>query len=184
MATTGTPYNLPYQLISDAPHGPNLGQTLADAVHVELARVDADIEAITDLTTVPSTQNTAGTSISTLYTDSLGAGTACGVAFTAPPSGMVMLFYNCDSFTSTPSFIYAAPRVGEGSTPGGGAEVVAAADVNAIKHQTNVQTFGLGRSLLVPGLTPGGSYNAQLRHRVSAGEGTWANKSLIVQPQL
>lgn len=39
-------YGLPYQSLSDPPHGPDLGQHLAEAVESELQRIDADVDAL------------------------------------------------------------------------------------------------------------------------------------------
>lgn len=62
MGTTPV-YALPYQGLTDAPHGPNLGQQLALAVETELVRVDADIAAIPRPWLVASSYKTAGDSV-------------------------------------------------------------------------------------------------------------------------
>lgn len=46
MPGSTTTYGLPYQTLSDPPHGPNLGQDLAEAVEDELVRIDAAAAAL------------------------------------------------------------------------------------------------------------------------------------------
>lgn len=43
MAGTTPIYGFPYQELSDPPHGPNLGQDLAEALETEIDRIDTDI---------------------------------------------------------------------------------------------------------------------------------------------
>lgn len=65
MATTPV-YNLPYQALEDAPHGPNLGQDLAEAVETEFQRLDT-IQTVT-------TGFTASTGFTTLAFRGIRAG--------------------------------------------------------------------------------------------------------------
>lgn len=131
-----------------------------------------------------STQATSGTTTSTSYTATLTGGTACSAVFTAPASGAVIVHNSTDFFTSTTSFVYCTVEVRAGGVVGSGTVFSAAGDGEAVKHQTNVQTFGFGRSRLITGLTPGATYNIRQMFRVSAGTGTYLNKHMIVEPQL
>lgn len=45
MASTSV-YALPYQALTDSPHGPNLGEDLAEAVEAELQRIDTQLAAL------------------------------------------------------------------------------------------------------------------------------------------
>lgn len=142
----------------------------------------AQLNALTPTPVVGDAQATAGTSTSTTYTATLTGGVTCGVVFTAPASGTIVVHNSCDSFTSATAFIYCSFEVREGVTIGSGTVVDAADDATALKHQTNFQTFGMTRSTRVSGLTPGAQYNVRQMFRVQSGTGTWLNKDLIAQP--
>lgn len=48
-------YALPYQDLASAPHGPNLGEDLAEAVEDELVRIDADVaDVVADVAALPT----------------------------------------------------------------------------------------------------------------------------------
>lgn len=143
------------------------------------ARLD-DLES---LTTVADTQNTNGTTTSVTYTSTLTGGTACGIAFVAPPSGKVKIENNCRIFNSGANHSLCSIHVRNGSTIGSGTDVLAAADAQAIAY------FGAnddrrGGSTLVTGLTPGNSYNVQQEFKVTGGTGNFSNKHLIVEKVL
>jgi hypothetical protein len=153
------------------------------AEDIPAADLQAMCDAIAELRLLAAsgdTQNTSGTTTSTTYTATLTGGTACGIAFTAPASGKVEIFNNCALVNSGASHALCTIRVRTGATIGSGADVVAAADANAIYHVgTNELRFG--NSYLLTGLTAGSSYNVQQLFRVTGGTGTFLNKSLIVQ---
>ena len=144
----------------------------------------AAIAAINALDTVNGVQSTLGTSGSTVYTATLASGTTASVAFTAPPSGKVIVHNMCASFTSTTAFIHMAFEVRTGASIGSGSVFLAADDSFSARHQTNVQTFSVQRSKLVTGLTPGSSYHVRQMFKVSTGSGSWYDKEIIVEPQL
>lgn len=128
---------------------------------------------------VSDTQNTAGTTTSGGYTSALTGGTACGVAFIAPASGMVMVHNNVDLKNTTAALSLCSFRIGTGATPGGGSSVFAAQDAEAVFSSAEISA---GRSRLITGLTAGATYNAQQNFVVGGGTGTFSNKHLAVVP--
>lgn len=171
-------YGIPYPLVTEAPNGPNQIRDAALEIEAELARIDA---LLATWTPTGDTQATSGTTTSISYTATLTGGTACGVAFTAPASGKVLIynkayFYNSAAGTS---FSFCTARVRTGASIGSGSDVLAAADTEA-----NVTTHVAAQTVvrLLTGLTAGSAYNVQQLFRVDAGTGTFLNKHLIVQP--
>lgn len=124
-------------------------------------------------------QNVAGTTTSTTYTATLSVGTACGLAFTAPASGKVLITHNCEVSNSASGFSLATIRVGTGASIGAGTVVIAAADEEAVF--ASGLSVRASTSRLVTGLTAGSPYNVQEQFRVTAGTGTFQRKSLIVE---
>lgn len=130
--------------------------------------------------TVWDIQNTAGTTTSGAFTATLTGGTACGVAFTAPASGKIMVYNNCEVQNSAaPTLSLCTIRIRTGSTVGSGSDILAAANAEAIFGGVS---FRAGTSRPLSGLTPGSLYNAQQLFAVGGGTGTYVNKSLIVAP--
>lgn len=146
-------------------------------------RLTADLFNSTFRPTVKDNQATSGTTTSTTYTATLTGGTACGVAFVAPASGMVEIHNSMLIAQSTGSQIaYCTIRVRTGASIGSGSDVVpASTDLNAISGVT-VLLAGIGRTITVSGLTPGSSYNVQQLFRVSANTGSFVGKELSVTP--
>jgi hypothetical protein len=136
--------------------------------------------------TLGSTETAIGTTVATAFTATLtGAGAlACGIAFTAPPSGSVIV-HNSSVVDSSDAAqrSYCTFRIRTGSTIGSGTDFVAAADVNSI-YNLGTSDICVGRAILVTGLTPGSSYNCQQLFRSASGAATatFLNKHLIVQP--
>lgn len=134
--------------------------------------------------TLSDTENTLGTTTSTSYTATLTGGTACGIAFVAPPSGAVLIHNSsvCDN-DSTAQRSYCTFRVRTGTTIGSGSDVVAAADANAIYNLGTADNC-YGRAIHITGLSPGGDYNVQQLFKTSnaANVATFLSKHLIVQP--
>ncbi|CAL9607709.1 hypothetical protein SUDANB95_05524 [Actinosynnema sp. ALI-1.44] len=129
-------------------------------------------------TSVDNIQNTAGTTTSTTYTTTLTGGTACGVSFTAPASGVVIIHNNSEQFNAG-GLALATIQVRAGASIGSGTLVLTASDDEANFSSDDNRT-GVTRRL--SGLTPWASYNVQQLYRVTAGTGTFSRKSLIVQP--
>lgn len=126
------------------------------------------------------TQITAGTSTSGSFTATLTGGTAAGVVFTTPTSGLVVILYNTLMQNSGANFTYFSPQIRTGSTIGSGTIVAAASDDTALTHHgTNALRYGGSQIMVLTALTV---YNVQLLHRVTAGTGTWSRKHVIVLP--
>jgi hypothetical protein len=132
-------------------------------------------------TSVTNTDATSRTTSSITYTTTLSPANICGTAFTAPPSGKIVIHWSSQlSNSSGPNVAECSPAVRTGSTVGSGTSVHAAAVTNAITAIANTQA---GSSVLVTGLTAGSSYNVALEHRAfSAGTATFANRVVTVVP--
>jgi hypothetical protein len=132
-------------------------------------------------------QTSSGTTTSTTYTASLAGGTACGVAFIAPPSGAVAIFNTTDRNNSSAAlYAICGVEVREGDSIGSGTHVAGPTVAGSTDDKSN---YGLGyieRSAthyVVDTLTPGASYNARQLFRVnSASTGTFIRKELLVLP--
>lgn len=176
-------YGLPYQSLDDPPHGPNLGQNLAEAVETELARIDATPKPtqINDFTSIASFSNTTP-----------AAGTpAAGFSFTAPPSGKVYLTVTgqieCAVNGNTALLGY---EVRTGGTVGSGTVVLGASFNRAVETSKAVNAGAAARitasnRFLATGLTPGATYNVQTMHWMSpAGTGTVSFRQILMEPVL
>lgn len=141
--------------------------------------------------TVAETNNaTSGTTTSTSYTNTLTTGAMCGVPFTAPPSGKVIVYFTAGSVhntaggSCTTSFaVKSGTTVGSGTTfPG-----FAANDSWSVFNQGSTANNDAASSSgfkSVTGLTPGSSYNATLEYKVTAGTGTFVGRVISVVPTL
>jgi hypothetical protein len=129
------------------------------------------------------TQDTSGTTTSTSYTATLTGGTACGIAFVAPPSGKVEITWTNEQSNSGASFSLCTIRVRTGATVGSGSDFLATSD-NIQTAVNGTSSTTVTRMRLVTGLTPGSNYNVQNLYRVGANTGTFLRKNLIVKPQL
>lgn len=130
---------------------------------------------------VVDTQNTIGTTTSSGgWTSTLTGGTACGVAFVAPPSGKVLIGHNV-KISSTGSNAYCGIRVRTGAVVGSGSDVLADSINEAIVYAGTI-TPRMGVTKTLTGLTPFASYNVQERFIVDGGTGSFESKSLSVSP--
>jgi hypothetical protein len=151
---------------------PLAGQTIKAA---EFGTVYTDYQS--DTRTTSSGSYGAGT-----------GGTACGVAFTAPPSGKVLIHFKGRlSNNSASGWSFMAPAVRTGTTVGSGTSVLAASDENAVsfeQHATVGERMDIGATCLVTGLTAGASYNAMLEYKANGATGTssFTSRKIIVQP--
>jgi hypothetical protein len=131
-----------------------------------------------DLTPAVDTQSTAGSTSSTSYTTTIGTGTACGVAFNAPPSGAV--FINNELQLSAAAggglFSLCTIRLCVGGVIGSGTALVTASDTNAVQVSQNTAGATGYRRTYVSGLTPGNTYNVQQWFKV-IGVNTMNNSS-------
>lgn len=108
--------------------------------------------------------------------------------FKAPASGQVRLDWRgqlLNSVATNQSFI--SPVIRTGGTVGAGTTVLIGADVRAmicgITSANPGQSF-VSAFTLVPGLTPGDTYNVRLEHRVNAGTGRTLLGEILVTPSL
>lgn len=174
-------YALRYATTSDQPHGPDQIKHLAEDVEAKFVLVDAAAAAITALIPTHDIQNTSGTTTSTTYTATLTGGTACGLAFVAPPSGRVFIHNTVYFFNAGVDFCFCTIRLKTGAVIGSGTDTIAASDAECVAtHEVQRQTA----TRLVTSLTPGNSYNVQQLFRVTGNTGTFLNKNLTVQPSL
>ncbi len=106
----------------------------------------------------------------------------CGIAFTAPTTGRVVVWFRSQLLNNTggqSTFVSFVLR--DGSTVGSGASVLAASDTRALIH-AGTDTPQAGTFETVTGLTPGNAYNVRMEHRVTGGVGTLLNRSISVAP--
>jgi hypothetical protein len=110
-----------------------------------------------------------------------GTYVTCGVAFTAPRSGMVKIDFAASLDHSTTASTEVCPVVRTGSVVGSGSTVVAASSAIAIRNVgTDDRRFG--SHIVVEGLTPGDPYNVQLEHRTSGASGSVQRRIVTVTP--
>lgn len=178
MGTTPV-YAFRYPELTDSPNSPTQVQNLALDVEARIEAIYASIAASRSLSDV---QSANGTTTSTTFTATLTGGTACGIAFVAPASGVVII-HNSLGLFNTADFSICTIEVRTGSTIGSGTVVLAASDDYAIVHK-NANLNQFGRATRLPGLTPGGSYNVRQQFRVPSGTGNFQRKELIVQLEL
>lgn len=128
-------------------------------------------------------QTTVGTTTSTTYTATIPGGTACGIAFIAPPTGKVLID-NVTQIQATGGNSFCTVRVRTGGTVGSGTDVLAAGDDDAVIVNTAGSLHRSSATVPVAGLTAGSTYNAQQLFRNDAGANcTVTRKKLIVAPQ-
>lgn len=123
------------------------------------------------------------TTISTVYT--LGtAPQTFGVAFVAPPSGRVKVHWSAEIHHGT-SFLLVSPQVATGTTVGSGTAVTgwSANDDRTVRNDgaSDIRSADMD---IVDSLTPGGSYNVALYHRVGGGTGSIGRRRIVVAPVL
>lgn len=126
-----------------------------------------ELQALVLPSSVVNRQDTAITEItSTTYAT---GGTVCGVAFTAPPSGRVLILWNgqLDHDTAGRETLLSI-RVGTGEDLGLGTQVFGASDNVCLSKGGTVRDRN-GVSHLLDGLTAGNVYNVALMHRVTTG---------------
>jgi hypothetical protein len=125
-----------------------------------------------------------GTTSATSYTSTLSGSTSPTItqAFTAPPSGNVLLRIGANLQTST-SNAYVAMTVRVATSPGG--TVVVADDALRVKFNSNTGSGQSGASVSggrVFNLDPDASYTATLRYLSSSGAATIDDRQLEIHP--
>lgn len=128
-------------------------------------------------------QTVNGNTTSTSYTTTLTGGTACGVAFKAPPSGKVIINNTTHIATTAGAGFYAlcTPRVCTGAVVGSGTAILTAQDANACQAN-NDGGSSYARRTLITGLTYDNDYNVQQWFKViGATTGTFGQKEIMVE---
>ena len=126
-------------------------------------------------------QSTSGTTTSVTFTPTLTGGVAAGHTFVAPASGKVIIFNTCQIVNSGANNSRCGFFVRDGASVGAGTTVLASSDNRSILVGG---TNEIRATIIHPltGLTPGATYNVQQEFKVSAGTGTYSQKSLCVIP--
>lgn len=197
MADTTPTYGFPYLELGDPPDLAAGTHDLATAVEGKFVTVDAAIAAINGLAPAVVRSTTDETGFTNTTFD---AGlTSVGVAFTAPPSGAVliimsaMMTQNINTQATLCSFeVKTGATVGSGTltntTGGTGGDAAANSDraltVGRAVNSGAVALLQADRSELYTGLTPGTSYNVRVMKCVDGGSGTVLYRALKVLPQL
>lgn len=189
MAGTTTTYGFPYPELGDPPNGPDAVQDLAQAVEDKIELVDAAVTAITGLTHAFASSSTDETGFSNT---TFAAGAApVGVAFTAPPSGVVIVHFsvymtqNINTQVTIASFeMKTGVTVGSGTLVGAAANSDRAIVVGRAVNAGAVAMAQSGNWTLYTGLTPGASYNVRMMHCVDGGSGTILYRQILVQPMV
>jgi hypothetical protein len=107
----------------------------------------------------------------------------CGLVFTAPASGTVMVMFNVRMESNTAGVrVLASPELAEGNVIGSGTVVLVATDSRCIES-ANQGRIQAGNYFPVTGLTPGDEYNVELQYKVStAGNGDMFDQRVTVLP--
>lgn len=130
-----------------------------------------------------NTNNTLSTTTSTTY--GLGTGNMPGLTFVVPPSGTIKIEYSACLFPSAATAnqtVYFTPIVRQGATIGGGTILSNAIDDDACACGGSLGEQAVGRSKIVPGLTPGNTVNIQgaIRNSHTTFTGNVKYKKIIV----
>lgn len=127
-------------------------------------------------------QTTAGTTTSSSYSATLTGGTACGVVFTAPKSGKILVVNTGQLDSSTTQTALMGFTIRTGSTIGSGTVFKAVSDDDSQRNVGTDEHQGT-HSMIVSGLTPGNTYNCQQQFRSNGGAtATFIRKRLAVIP--
>ncbi len=181
MATTPG-YGFHYPTLGDAPNVPQWVQDLAEDVEATLTSVTPVTDKFATGGTVGVTQDTAGTTTSSTYVESLTGGTPCSFAFVAPPSGKVLVLNSGFVDNSSTGRSHQSWIIRTGSTIGSGTTFLNAGDEKSLAN-LGPDDVTATRTTLVTGLTPGASYNIRQQFKTSSGTtGNFQWKELVVMP--
>lgn len=133
-------------------------EALADAVDTALEVFDDENDALAPSEHESSDNNAAPKTVST---STAKGDTTCGVAFVAPPSGNVQVFFDgVFQRAAGTGQLYMGPEVKTGSTVGSGTVVFApTADPGAKVGTSGSDLIAGSCQKLITGLTAGSSYN-------------------------
>lgn len=189
MADSTPVYGLPYLELGDPPDLAAGTENLAVDVETELIRIDAAIAAINGLAPASASSTTDETGFTNT---SFAAGASpVGVAFTAPPSGSVLIHLSAilaQNINTQATFVSCEVKtgatIGSGTLAGGAANSDRGLTVGRAVNSGAVALLQAGRPVLYTGLTPGAIYNVRVMHCVDGGSGTVFFRELIVVPML
>jgi hypothetical protein len=125
------------------------------------------------------TEPAGGTTGSLTY---VAVGAACGLAFVAPASGIVVVHFATAGFNSGANDNKTTVQVRNGNVLGAGTVFYTAVDNDMILF-TGAATYRKGSFVTVGFMTAGNTYNVQMLHRTSAGTMTVLYRSVTVCPQ-
>jgi len=179
-------------IIPNIPQLGNIAVTVGEPVQVLTIRGSAIVLGPIGGSQIASTAwNRSTSAVNVTSTSAVGSG--FGVAFTAPPSGMVMVWWRDRlSFDKTGGMLrrlISSIEVRTGSIVGSGTPVYTSNDDDAVEIGASVAgTFGMrgnGSSMVrITGLTPGNAYNVEIAHRLNATADTTAtseSRSILVR---
>lgn len=189
MASVTSNYALRYQEVGDSPNGAVGLQNLANDVDAALLAIDAKIATLNAL--APAFVGSTTDEASFVNTSFAAGASPVGVAFTAPPSGQVVIHMSgIISQAINQQAVFLSCEVKTGSTVGSGTLVGGAANSDrgitagrAVNSGAPV-LMQAGRPVYYTGLTPGASYNVRMMHCVDGGSGSVFLRELLVVPML
>ncbi|MEU8327305.1 hypothetical protein [Micromonospora sp. NPDC048839] len=111
------------------------------------------------------------------------SGAEVGVVFVAPPSAQVEVIWDCE-MAAVGDGALTSFTLREGAVMGQGSVIVAGASNNASRVGAGGGWYHAAQSDIVPGLTPGASYNVRLVHMAPTGTMQMANRRIRVRPDL
>lgn len=179
-------YGLRYRELGDTPDIPAGTKNLADDTEAVLDGLDDRLDTLEAKVAPQPVQvedATNDTESSTVY---VAGDNPAGTAFTAPPSGKVIIrcYHQIDLPTTTAS-AFGSFVLRTGATVGSGTVVRAAHDDRSITIGPATTGASGEMSWLEVGLTPGSSYNVQTAQRVTAGSSIiFEHRRLLVEPVL
>lgn len=133
--------------------------------------------------TLSDTQNTLANVASVTYTETFTvSNTPASLVFTAPLSGKILVHNSAylDN-SSVTARTYLSFIIRTGAVIGSGTVIFTGGDEQAIENLSS-DDMTAGRTIRIPGLTPGASFNIRQRGRVTSGTGEFQNRHLIVEP--
>lgn len=191
MADSTPVYGLPYLELGDPPDLAAGTENLAVDVETELIRIDAAVAAINGL--APTSASSTTDEISFNNTTFAAGTTTVGIAFVAPPSGIVFVTISAILSQAINTFAtFVSVEVKTGGTIGSGTLVGSAANSDrglTVGRAINTSAPALlqaSRRCLYTGLTNGATYNARIMHCVDSASGTGSIffREVIIEPSL
>jgi hypothetical protein len=137
-------------------------------------------DLVTAVATNSFTEASGGSTGSTSY---VSVGSICGIAFVAPASGRVMVFFASALFNSGANDNKCTVQVNNGGVVGAGSTFRAPVDNDMILFQGAVAERGMSFAD-VSGMIAGNTYNAFVVNKAGAGTTTSLYRSISVVPTI